>query len=1462
MNRFTIFPNLYRNIRQDGSLQEVIEWSVECQEISLDVLVLSWAMLLQSFTDDEFPVFTLDGEPVRADLSTRTFYNVETESIVQADQGCTAVCTQGPQIRDLQSLQGRFPAWSLSINLNLATGTGTLQSLGILPSFLEEIGLQLKQFIRRQARLSDLHVHMAPAEQPQLSILNPNPRTLPGPQLLHQLVLESGQKSDYAVEFLCPDGRIQNLSYQDLDQFSARLGAHIDRALYHSTGKHSRSAVIPVFIPQSIDLYIAWLAILRAGAAFCPVGVDTPVERIKFILEDVEASVVVTQSLFAESFPADSGMKLIFTDDLHGFSEAVLDKGCTSSRELAYVMYTSGSTGRPKGVGISHHAVTQSLLAQDKLIPRFKRFLQFASPYFDVSVFEVFFTLMRGATVVGSERSAMIRDLPYVMKKMQVDAAELTPTVAGELLRKRNAVPSLKILLTIGEMLTKHVVAEFGASSTFEGVLHGMYGPTETTIHCTVSSNFKADSSVNLIGHPFETVSAFVIPFGHSMEYSGSDLNILPMGQIGELVIGGGQLASGYINRPNENSKAYLDSKLYGRLYRTGDKARILPNGDIECLGRISGGQVKLRGQRVELGEIEHVVSLARNVLNAVAIVANGILVVFVRIDNGGVTVPEIRLNCHKWLPKFMIPREFVPIDKFPVLASGKIDRKALEMEYLQNIESKQSPSTTPYRDLVEEKISEYVIDILKGSIASSQSLSSRGLDSLSGIRLASRLRGIGINMDVGKLLAADSIEGIWSLAKKSLAMISQERTGNGFYAACQKIKNEAFQKLPLAILHSEIAGVEPCAPIQLAMLSESHRNSKAYCNWTELQFQRGLSVPLIKKAFCRVADLNDILRSDFIELGLTDHVYGRLIWKKLKHDVFQETSRFSYGSILHSKSGTLCPLKVQFREENEQIRALIHMHHAIYDGWSLELFLDDLNNALSEQNLAQRSRYSNISAFYMDFSSSQSMQASTYWQSQLHGVIPAPWPKSIDRIGASGGSDVIERMLDISMSRLQDTSQTLNVTRQAFFQAAFAYLLSSYFGISDIVFGTVFSGRTLPVNDIESIIGPCIQVLPTRVNVAEMKSVIDLIRVVHSINRRNLIHGALPLKEIKKASGIDPEDSLFDSLITWQETLQTNQKPVRVFKEINSTDFLEFTLTLQLEPMENSVYAKAVYDKSVLPASQVEMFLEQISYIVSLFIQEQDISIEGIDDRLPLTILSIENPEFEAQANLPELTFGVERMACEDPSRIAVEFLQSYNVESNQGVLESITYHELNARANRLSRCLTEHGAGTGDLVSIVLEKSIDLYVSILAVIKTGAGYVPVAPQTPFNRLRSIMEEAKPRICITNSPIEDKMQGCGVRYIINPEDDKLKSYPETNISHPTGSYGTNIASVIFTSDSTGNPKGVLITYHNLQSNIAVLTDVYPIGDKAKMLQACSQAFDGQSFPTPVPAKGTEHHQN
>lgn len=1442
-NTPTQFPNIYPTTGDDSTETEVAWGSTtEEQGISFKALGISWAALLHAYTGEEEPVFVLNQRTVRANLVQRNFAPIPLDQPGQAEGASyTAITITGQDVDILwKAATGRaLGKCLLSIDVNLTTGIGVLRSqVGILPIHLQEIGLQFVDCLKKYTGLATSDA--SPNDEMRLSIANPEPYELPGPSFLHQLAFHHGQLNSPALEFLNVDHSVQKLSFQELDSLSTQLAQRLTQK-FDCSRPSPIGRVVPVLLPQSVELYIAWLAVLKAGAAFCPLSTDAPEDRIRFIIKDVSADVIITHSTYEDRVAKAADIPLLLVNKDVPIPSLFWQEPIVYPEDVAYVMYTSGSTGRPKGVALSHRAATQSLLAHDTIIPPFRRFLQFASPTFDVSVFEVFFPWFKGATLIGSERSNMLFDLPQVITDMQVDAAELTPTVAGELLRSRQSVPSLRVLLTIGEMLTKRVVEEFGTSTTQEGILHGMYGPTEATIHCTAAPNFHTESRVNLIGRPLRTVSAFVVSLEGSLQDSSEPV-ILPIGQIGELVVGGPQLAIGYINRPTENSKAFIRSKRYGRLYRTGDKARLLPNGEIECFGRVSTGQIKLRGQRVELGEIESVVSMASGIRSAVVGVVSGILIAWIITDDDALLINNVKHFCRSKLPAYMVPGDFMAVDEFPRLESGKVNRKSLEAEYLTRQKTTFAGKSRYFRDSLEEKIAGIVNSVVGTS--EDDSLSAAGLDSLKGIKLAAKLREVGINLDVGKLVSADSVSDIWGLAQNARQL--PEPNFHAINSTLQPVVEAGLSVLRLKGLASQAESVELCSDVQVAMLSESLRDSKAYCNWVELKFSRDIELYEIKAAFNKLIEHNGMLRSAFLLLDIPDHPFCQVVWKRdTWTDYFQDTTYFDYEWGMSNDSNLMFPFKVQLIQDKSSVRALLHLHHAIYDGWSLELLLDDLQAVISQKSLISRTPYSALVKHSMTAASSDAASRSrSYWASYLQNVTPANFPNFHGRHGVTRRSKKATRIMKISSTDLETQARALSISRQTFFQSSLAYILSCYLDTQDVIFGTVFSGRTVPIEGIESIVGPCLHVLPNRVNLSWVRTLADLLFVIHRDNRKALEYGNLSLREVKKAAAIESSSRLFDCILVWQETLGAPSSSWTFFEQAEAADYLEFPLTIELEPTNGKIKAAANFDESIFPEAQVHLLLEQIEAITDMFVRSPKAFLSSINTQLPFTVLSIENSNFEHLENLPHLAYQLEQTAINYPTRNAIEFVSTFDPETGSITSNALSYSELNSQSNRLAHYLLSRGISNGDLVAIILDKSIELYIAILAIIKIGAGYVPLTPVTPIERIRAILEETTPKTCIIDTSLLTALQSLKWLSTLDLSSVDMKQYSGENVVQTH--HSSDISYIVYTSGSTGKPKGVVITHHNLQSNIATLAAIYPTGLNSKFLQACSQAFDGR----------------
>lgn len=1267
---------------------------------------------------------------------------------------------------------------------------------------------------------------------PPLSILNGKPSLLPGPELLHDLVRLSSASSNVAIDFL-EHGSRRQLTYKELHAQTDGLARRIQCTL--SKLRHA-SPVVPIFLPQCPELYIAMIGILKAGKAFCPLNLDTPAERLDFILGDLASQLVITSTACRLDIFDTTDVELLFIDQEPPAQKPELfpEVPHIETTDWAYVLYTSGSTGLPKAVPLSHRAVTQSLLAHERHIPSFSRFLQFAAPTFDVSIFEVFFPLLRGKTLVGCSRSEMLNDLPSVIRLLEVDAVELTPTVVSNMLQGRERLPGLNLLLTIGEMLTKHVVDEFGGTSSRPSILYGMYGPTEAAIHCTLQANFQSTSPVGSIGYPLDTVSAFIMHPASESKPS-PDLTILPLGEIGELVVGGYQLADGYLNRPELTASAFIQHSEFGLLYRTGDKARILSNGTLECLGRMVSGQIKLKGQRVELGEIEQAILRTPGCRSTSVLVVDDRLLAFCVVAATEVTSHTIIESCGRWLPPHMVPADITILSAMPQLPSGKVDKEALRIQYLEKRRQIKAAPISDNRSPIEVAIR----DVLDRDVSLQTPLANFGLDSLRSIRIASILRKRGYDVAAFDVLSARNLQDL-------LSICNQKPLLNGFTASG---KRNGFKRPSLLVpdfvrTHGEVVDIIPCTPLQLAMLAETISRPRAYCNWIEVEFQGHYSYGYIRDLIERLVQENEILRSGFFANSEAAGTFVQVIWKQLNEGQISNVTSFSKDYTLSSIESMLRPFAVQVNAALQRPRILLQIHHALYDGWSVDLLLRDMDRLFEGKTLDQRSQYREVVNFYTKAPHQPSYQEhASFWADLLEGYHPVRLPNFNGKVVNDSAHRSLCRRSTVNPHVLMSQAQRYMVNPQVFFQGALSRMISYYLGSLDVVIGTVTSGRTIPIAGIEEIYGPCIASLPFRFDFTKCSTIEDMLSRIQKANRDIVQHCILPLRDIGNLCGVRPGTPLFDVLFVWQQSLYSGHTDSNA-TVVDQVDNLEYKLTVEFQPQDSCIQSKVTYNPGFIPEAQVKNLLHQIDDIVNYLLRDVSAEFTGLSQCFSLPYLSIANPSPEIKHFEHGPAHSVERWASETPDKKALLFGTMTN--GSISPFQRLTYRTLNAQANKLAHALAERGAANGELVCVLMEKSPSLYIAILAILKLGCGYLPIVPDSPPERTRRILQDAEVDMCLVDASSSEESRSRLPCAIFDIDSSDISAYPESNIR--TVYDGSRLAYAVFTSGSTGSPKGVLVTQDNLMSNLDYLNGLYPTSKSSRLLQACSQAFDVSVF--------------
>ena len=1006
----------------------------------------------------------------------------------------------------------------------------------------------------------------------------------------------------------------------------------------------------------------------------------------------------------------------------------------------------------------------------------------------------------------------------------------------------------------------------------------------------TLQPALDGAASVKSIGFPLDSVSAYILAIpdeeaGESGEISSSNPRIVPWGEVGELAVGGYQLAHGYINRPEQTAAAFIDTEKYGRLYRTGDKARITEQGVLECSGRLSGGQVKLRGQRIELGEVEQAVLRTSGCLGSVAAVINGILVAFCDVGPKGLaaaasngTEGSVIASCRSWLPRFMIPGDVVLMAEFPRLASGKVDRKRLVSDFADSTARQKAADSQPvdFEDDLDRQLHDIVQQILgSSSIDSRAPLAAAGLDSLKAIQFAAAIRASGN----AKVSAVDVLEArSLSTLHARLVKLAAESPSDTQVQQLDHILDASAVLEKQSSLHGlldpeKIELVAECNPIQSAMLTETLADPRAYCNWIELEFNCDYQLDAIVSAFEELVNRNEALRAAFLQ---HDGRFVQAIRKTYSEAQIQKVDQLQYLLQQDIEATLLLPFIVQIEKnacpDTGARRAILHLHHAVYDGWSADLMRRDLNAILRGEVLDQPQPYSSVVKYYRAVTGDAKSAAEKFWAESLNAFQPSTLPELNPRQDVTGR--VLTKTTTLSTAhggklvkeKVDRTSGLVGCSTQVIFQAALAWLWSGLVGSSDVVLGTVTSGRTLPLAGIETVIGPCLQTVPLRTDLSRMQTIRDLLQSLHAANRLLLPHAFLSLSDIKRTAGVQPGHSLYDVLFVYQESLYSKAQLDDAVTEVSHQDYLETKLLWEVEPLKSSdgkgqeeYRVRTTFYADTFPEAQVDLLLGQFASVVQHIIDHIDDAMETVHAAIPTPLQSCHNLDYRHFDGCPDLASLIRDTAQRTPDRPAVCFASCFDdgVEnSGDGTMQcaTLTFGELDRLANRIARCLRASlNVSTGDAVAIVMEKSPLLYAGILGILKAGGAYLPLLPSTPLARTQTILKQAEVRTVLSDKATTAGLASSkGNWKVFDLQTADLSVFPDCNFDddETIPIDPTRIANIIYTSGSTGVPKGVCVTQLNICSNLDVLSRIYPVSREngGYLLQSCSQAFDVSVF--------------
>ncbi|HEX2569781.1 MAG TPA: non-ribosomal peptide synthase/polyketide synthase [Polyangia bacterium] len=1245
----------------------------------------------------------------------------------------------------------------------------------------------------------------------------------------------------------------RSLTYGELDRQANRL-AHRLRAL----GVRAETPV-GLCVERSPELVVGLLGILKAGGFYVPLDVSYPAARIEAMIEDVGAEVLVTERKLLPALAGRFTVSLCVDAPDPGSEQAseTPPEIDTNGGNTAYVMFTSGSTGRPKGVRVPHRGIVRLVLGS-----RFARFgagevwLLLAPVAFDASTLELWGALLHGAKLVVAPPGAMpLEDLGALVRREKITTLWLTTALFEQMvLHQVEALAAVPHVLTGGEVVPPARVQEVCDRG---GSVTSAYGPTENTTFTTCHAlppGSQVGTTVPL-GRPIANTRVYVLD---------EHIEPVPVGVAGELYTGGDGLAHGYVSRPELTAERFIPDPFAGdfggepgaRLYRTGDRVRWRPDGTLEFVGRLDF-QIKLRGFRIELGEIEAVLAehpAVRQVVVVAREAASGgkQLVAYVVPQDAAATVvtDELRSFLQGRLPEYMVPSVFVVLPALPLTPTGKLDRRALPApEMTAAVRTHVAPRTP-----AEELLADLWADVLRRPrVSVEDNFFELGGHSLLATQLVSRIRlAFRIELPVRALFEAPTVA---ALAQR----IEGARQGSPGTEALPLGPVPRTGELPLSF-----------AQQRLWFLDQFEPGNPFYNVPAAVRLTGRLDVPALARSLAEVVRRHEALRTHF-ELRdgepvqvIAPHVDLRLdpidlttLPAERREARARELAREEALRPFDLGRGPLLRAALLGLGAEEHV-LLITLHHIVSDGWSMTVLVRELGALYQAFSSGQPSPLPELPVQYADYAAWQRqwLQGEAlerqlgYWKQHLGGRLPVldlPTDHPRPPVQTYRGALHAFALSPALSQALGQLSRQHGVTLFMTLLGAFQTLLHRYTGQKDLIVGTPIAGRTRA--EIEGLIGFFVNTLALRTELDGGLSFRELLARVREVTLGAYAHQDLPFEKLVEALAVERDMSrtpVFQVMFALQNVPATAlELPGLTMRSLGfEGGIAKFDLTLSMQEGPDGLRGSFEYNTDLFEAGTIERLAGHFQTLLE-GIAAAPAALERPLAELPLlrederrTLLEEWN-QAHAAYPLDTCVHDLFRaQATRDPDAPALRFGD-----------EVLTYRELDLRSNQLACELQARGIGPERLVGLCLDRSPDLVVSLLAVLKAGGAYLPLDPAYPAERLAFMIEDARPALLVTERRLLESLPpGAGARIALDEHRDTVGRHDATAPAPVHGARPENLAYVIYTSGSTGRPKGAQLLHRGLTNTALTSARHQGLGPGRRVLQFAAFSFDASVF--------------
>lgn len=1325
-------------------------------------------------------------------------------------------------------LEGGLLSGKLIYNANLFTEATIHQIITHLQRFFDVVTAT------PDIKLSDIEILSDEEKQQQLVDFNATQSDYPRSKMVYQLFEEQVEKTPGQIALVFEG---QQVTYRELNQKANQLA----RVLRERGVKADQ--IVGLMADRSVEMVVGLLGILKAGGAYLPIDPEYPVERIRYILTNSQVNLLLTQSHYLESISFEG--ELIDLEDQQYYVGEQENLECLNTpNDLAYVIYTSGSTGQPKGVLIHHQGLVNYVTWASKVYLHGEKwnFPLYSSLSFDLTVTSIYLPLITGNQIIiyGNDEKEIL--IAKIIKEDQVQIIKLTPAHL-QLIKEMDLDKShIQAFIVGGEELKTELASQIHRKYHGNVKIYNEYGPTETVVGCMIYQyNPVQDQGRTVpIGVPADNVQIYLLD---------EDRRPVATGVSGEIYISGDGVARGYLQQPSLTEERFVQNPFIPeqRMYKTGDLARRLADGNIEFIGRMDH-QVKIRGYRIELGEIERQLLQRSDVEEAVVIdhqddQGDKTLCAYL-VGQAELDISAIKEDLAKVLPSYMIPTHFIVLDQIPLTSNGKVDRRALP----DPAEICTTALVAP-RNSIEAQLLEIWKRVLnKDEISVTANFFEIGGHSLKATQLMALIyKEMNVEFSLMEIFESSTIE---ALAE---AILEKEEST---YVSIEPVEEREYYPLS-------------SAQKRLFVLNQLDKDNLSYNIPFLITIESGFNQERFEDAINQLVQRHEALRTSFhlMDGEPVQKIDQNLDFLIQYHDVHEEELPTLVKSFVRPFDLAKAPLlRVELAKYGDRYLLMMDMHHIISDGVSMDILFSDFVKLYHSEELAPlRIQYKDFAVWQNDLLESERIQdMETYWVERFAGELPilnlpTDFPRPAvkgfegDNISFALSQEVSEKLYHLAV----ETGSTLFMV----LLAAYHVLLAQSSGQNDLVVGTPIAGRLHA--DLEGVIGMFLNTLPLRNQLLEGQTFAQFLEDVKINtlmayeNQEYQFEMLVDKLEIPRNINRMP---LFDVMFVLQNMDQSEKH----FSELTFAPYQSQDQTAKLDlnlfgyEINNVIQFSLNYSTSLFERKTVESMVGRFVEILTLIADNANILISEMtrpSEQEKTDILTV----FGENLVMDEIETGslqeqFYQIVDQYPDKVAIEYGQ-----------KSITYQELDQQSNRIANWLITKGYQQGSHLGILLEDRIQFITLILASIKSGCVFIPIDSAYPVERISVMVQNVDLAIIFTDLANEALVEEIFSQATAKPEiillEPWVETLPETmTLERPTlRNHPDANAYIYFTSGSTGKPKGVLGRYKSLLHFICWEIKTMQVTADFRTTQFASPGFDAllRDLFVPICAGGT-----